>query len=136
MNFKSASSFFVVLVISTAAFAADVDTSKLPPPSSKTGVTYEQDIKPIFDATCIKCHGETKPKGKLRLDSLAGIKKGSEDGPVIEPANSAKSMLVLNIAHLGDEDDYMPPPKNKMGLKQLTPEQIGLVRAWIDQGAN
>jgi len=122
--------------MSTAAFAADVDTSKLPPASTKTGVTYAQDIKPIFDATCIKCHGQQKPKGKLQLDTRDGILKGSKDGKVVVPGNSAKSDLVIDIAHLGDEDDFMPPPKNKMGLKQLTPDQIGLVRAWIDQGAN
>ncbi len=135
MNVKSAFAITTVLGITACAFAADVDTSKLPAASTKTGVTYATDIKPIFDASCIKCHGEQKPKAKLRLDSLAGVVKGGEDGKVIEPGNSAKSMLVLNIAHLGDEDDFMPPPKNKLGLKKLTDEQIGLVRAWIDQGA-
>ena len=136
MKFKFAIAIFALMGVSAAAFAADVDTSKLPPPSAKTGVTYATDIKPIFDATCIKCHGDQrKPNAKLRLDSLAGVMKGGEDGKVVEPGNSAKSMLVLNVAHLGDEDDYMPPPKNKLGLKQLTPEQIGLIRAWIDQGA-
>lgn len=134
MNLNSALATLVVLGISTAAFAADVDVSKLPPDSTKTGVTYEQDIKPIFDASCVKCHNGPKAKGKLHLDSLAGILKGSEDGPVVETGNSAKSVVVLNVAHLGDEDDFMPPPKNRMGLKQLTPEQIGLIRAWIDQG--
>jgi len=135
MIFKSAAAVLAVAALSTAAFAADVDTSKLPPPSTRTGVTYAKDIKPIFDTTCIKCHGETKPKGKLQLNSLEGALKGSKDGKVIEPGNSAKSDLVLAVAHLGDEDDFMPPPKNKLGLKQLTPEQIGLIRAWIDQGA-
>jgi hypothetical protein len=135
MNVKSATAILILLGTSSAAFAANVDTSKLPPPSSKTGVTYVQDIKPIFDATCIKCHDGQKPKAKLRLDSLEGVMKGGEDGKVVEPGNSAKSMLVHNIAHIGDPDDYMPPPKNKMGLKQLKPEQIGLIRAWIDQGA-
>jgi mono/diheme cytochrome c family protein len=117
------------------AFAADVDTSKLPAASTKTGVTYAADIKPIFDTSCVKCHGEQKPKGKLRLDNLEGILKGGEDGKVVAPGNSAKSPLLSNIAHLGDEDDFMPPPKNKLGIKKLTDEQIGLVRAWIDQGA-
>ncbi len=51
------------------------------------------------------------------------------------PARARKACSVLNIAHLGDEDDFMPPPKNKLGPKKLTDEQIGLVRAWIDQGA-
>jgi mono/diheme cytochrome c family protein len=135
MNFKSAFAITTALGFAAAAVAADVDISKLPAASTKTGLTYASDIKPIFDASCAKCHGEQKPKAKLRLDNLEGALRGSENGKVIEPGNSAKSPLVLNIAHLGDPDDFMPPPKNKLGLKKLTDEQIGLVRAWIDQGA-
>jgi mono/diheme cytochrome c family protein len=135
MNVKTRFAIAATFGIAACTFAADVDTSKLPAPSTKTGVTYATDIKPIFDATCIKCHGDQKPKAKLTLTSLAGVLKGGEDGKVVEPGNSAKSMLVLNIAHLGDEDDFMPPPKNKLGLKKLTDDQIGLIRAWIDQGA-
>jgi mono/diheme cytochrome c family protein len=134
MNLK-ASIITVALGISCAAFAEDVDTSKLPPASAQTGVTYATDIKPILDASCIKCHGAQKPKAKLRLDSLEGVLKGGQDGKVVESGNSAKSMLVLNVAHVGDPDDFMPPAKNKLGIKQLTPEQVGLIRAWIDQGA-
>jgi mono/diheme cytochrome c family protein len=114
---------------------AKVDTSKLPPASSKQGVTYATDIKPIFDKSCIKCHGAEKQKGKLRLDSLEAALKGGQDGKVIEPGKSADSMLVQNVAHIGDEDDYMPPPDNKDKIPPLTKDQIGLVRAWIDQGA-
>ena len=113
---------------------AAVDTSKLPPASDKQGVTYTTDIKPIFDKSCIKCHGSEKQKGKLRLDSLQAALKGGED-KVIEPGKSADSILVHNIAHIGDEDDFMPPPDNKDKIQPLTKEQIGLVRAWIDQGA-
>jgi mono/diheme cytochrome c family protein len=114
---------------------ADVDISKLPPASDKTGVTYAADIKPIFEKSCIKCHGAEKQKGKLRLDSLEAVLKGGQDGKVVEPGASAKSMLVHNVAHIGDEDDYMPPPDNKDKIPPLTKEQIGLIRAWIDQGA-
>ena len=133
---------FLAVIAATAAVSllragddSAVDTSKLPPPSDKKGVTYDTDIKPIFDASCVKCHNGPKAKGKLHMDSLAAIMKGSEDGVVIKPGNSAGSMLVINIAHLGDKDDYMPPPGNKANIKNLTPEQIGLIRAWIDQGA-
>lgn len=118
-----------------AAQAKDIDTSKLPPPSPRQDITYEKDIKPIFENSCVKCHSGEKPKGKLRLDSLENVKKGGVDGKVVEPGNSAKSMLIINVAHLGDKDDYMPPPKNKLKIKPLTNEQIGLLRAWIDQGA-
>jgi hypothetical protein len=41
---------------------------------------------------------------------------------------------VANIAYLGDEDDWMPPPKDKK-FPKFTPEEVGIVRAWIDQGA-
>jgi hypothetical protein len=115
--------------------AADVDISKLPPASDKKGVTYAADIKPIFEKSCLKCHGAQKQKGKLRLDSLEAALKGGQDGKVVEPGASAKSMLVHNVAHLGDEDDYMPPPDNKDKIPPLTKDQIGLIRAWIDQGA-
>ena len=112
-----------------------VDVSKLPPASDKKDVTYAKDIKPMFDKSCINCHGPDKQKGKLRLDSLQAALKGGQDGKVIEPGDSAKSVLVHNVAHLGDEDDYMPPPDNKDKIPPLTKEQIGLIRAWIDQGA-
>src|SRR5437762_7299038 len=100
--------------------AGKIDSSKLPPASTKQGVTYAADIKPIFDKSCIKCHGPEKQKGKLRLDSLAAALKGGEDGKVIEVGQSAKSMLVHNVAHVGDEDMFMPPPDNKDKIPQLT----------------
>jgi len=125
------------LVIPLVSFGADkkVDTSKLPPPADAKGVTYDKDIKPIFQKSCIKCHGSEKQKGKLRLDSLDAALKGGEGGKVVLPGDSAGSVLVHNVAHIGDEDDYMPPPDNKDNIPPLSKEQISLIRAWIDQGA-
>ena len=119
------------------AYAADTKEAeaKLPPASTKTGLTYTKDIKPIFDKSCTRCHGAERPKGRLRLDSLEGILKGGEDGKVIVAGDSAKSMLVRSVAHVGHPDSYMPPPRNKANIGPLTKEEIGLVRAWIDQGA-
>ena len=48
------------LVITQGADKKAVDLSKIPPASTKTGVTYATDIKPIFDKSCIKCHGAEK----------------------------------------------------------------------------
>ena len=135
MNGKTVIGGMGVLAVTILASAKDVDVSKLPPASSQKGVTYAKDIKPIFDKSCVSCHGAEKQKAKLRLDSLAATLKGGEDGKVIEPGNSAKSMLVHNVARVGDEDKWMPPPDNKAKIPQLTAEQVGLIRAWIDQGA-
>ena len=118
-----------------AAEKKGVDLSKLPPTSDKIGVTYATDIKPMLEKSCLRCHDGVKPKAKLRLDSLEGVLKGGEDGKVILAGDSAGSMLVHNVAHLGNVDGYMPPPRNKAGIQPLTKEQIGLIRAWIDQGA-
>ncbi len=116
-----------------AARAADkkIDASKLPPAASKKGVTYAADIKPIFEKSCFKCHGAEKQKGKLRLDSLEAAVKGGENGPILKAGKSAESGIVAAIARL-DEDEAMPPADKG---EPLTKEQIGLVRAWIDQGA-
>jgi hypothetical protein len=124
-----------LLATQAADKSSTIDASKLPPPSDKKGVTYAGDIKPIFEKSCMKCHGAEKQKGKLRLDSLEAVLKGGEDGKVVEPGNSAKSMLVANVSHVGDEDMFMPPPDNKDKIPPLTKDQIGLIRAWIDQGA-
>ncbi len=112
----------------TASAAAKKD---LPPASKKTGLTFDKDIKPIFETSCVECHGEKKSKGKLKLDTLANSLKASENGKSIVPGKSAESSLVKAIARL-NEDDAMPPEGKG---KPLTAEQIGLIRAWIDQGA-
>ncbi|HTR43249.1 MAG TPA: c-type cytochrome domain-containing protein [Pseudomonadales bacterium] len=120
-----------------AAFGlAATHAADLPPASTKTGVTFDTDIKPIFMATCMPCHssaGPKKPRAGLALDSLAATVKGGKDGPVLKAGDSAHSDLVLSVAHVGDDpDSFMPKGKN---AKPLTAEQVGLIRAWIDQGA-
>lgn len=120
-----------VLVAGATVLAADVDVSKLPPAATQTGITFDKDIKPIFEKSCFKCHGPEKKKGDLRVDSLEATLKGGENGPNVVKGNSAKSTLVHSIARL-NEDEAMPPEGKG---EPLTKEQIGLVRAWIDQGA-
>ena len=136
--------------------APAVDLSKLPPASARKDVTYDKDIKPLFEASCIKCHGAERPKAGLRLDSLAAVLKGSKEGKVIEVGKSEKSPLVIAVSQL-DPEMSMPPkkgggrgqrpggpgapggdaakPNQGPPPKPLTPEQVGLVRAWVDAGA-
>lgn len=116
-----------------ALVAADakVDLGKIPAASDKKGLTYAKEIKPIFEKSCFGCHGPEKQKGKLRFDSLDAALKGSENGKVLEPGKSDKSPLLALIARL-DPDAAMPPDGKG---DPLTKEQIGLIRAWIEQGA-
>src|SRR5262245_56391791 len=123
----------IALSTAIASHAAEPDLKKLPAPAAKTGVTYDADIRPILEkAGCFKCHGAEKQKAKLRVDSLAAIKKGSENGPIFEAGKSEKSTLVHSVARILDEDLNMPPEDKG---EPLTKDQVALVRAWIDQGA-
>lgn len=126
--------FFTASLAASAVIvghAAAPDISKLPPASDKKDLTYAKDIKPIFEKSCFKCHGPEKQKGKLRLDSLEAVKKGGEDGEMIIAGQSTKSPLILQVAGL--VEDAQMPPEGKGD--PLTKEQIGLLRAWVDQGA-
>jgi len=138
--------YLIGLGLLAALSAPAVDISKLPPPSARKDVTYAKDIKPLFDASCIDCHGAEKKKAGLRLDSLEAVLKGSKEGKVVEVGKSEKSSLVIAVSQL-DPEMTMPPKKKGGGggaggsggggqpPKPLTPEQVGLVRAWIDAGA-
>lgn len=139
MRTKQITATLAALALASSVLVAPaqtkIDKTKLPPAADKKGVTFAADVKPIFEKACVKCHGAEKPKARLRLDTLEGTLKGGDNGKVIEAGKSADSALVHNVAWLGDEDYFMPPKGNKAGIAQLTKEEVGLIRAWIDQGA-
>ena len=123
------------LGLAVSAAAQDA-AATMPPASTKQGVTYATDIKTILDASCAKCHSGNQPKARLKLDSLEGALKGIKDGKILTAGDSANSFIVKSVAHVtADHDTWMPPLQNRAGIKPLTPDQIGLIRAWIDQGA-
>src|SRR3954465_12504068 len=96
------------------------------PMARAEAVDFVRDVQPIFKTTCYECHGEKKPKGKLRLDSKALAMKGGHGGPATLPGKTHESYLVKRIRGEGNEDQ-MPldhPP--------LTAAQIKLIETWID----
>ncbi len=117
-------------LLSAVAVAAEVDVSKLPPPAQKQ-VDFGHDIKPILEQTCLRCHGPEKPKARFRLDNRESALKGGENGIDIIPGDSAKSPLIHYVARLVEDMEMPPPGKGD----PLTPEQVGLLRTWINQGA-
>ena len=166
-----------------SAAAADIDWSKLPPASTKTGLTFTNDIQPLFKASCVGCHSGNRPRAQLRLDTLEGVTKGTEKGPILTAGDGTNSLLVKAVSQLDSETAMPPKPRARRGgpggapgmmspngvagpdggqapnfggapggpqgtnaagmrgrgfgpqSKPLTAEQVGLVRAWIDQGA-
>ena len=108
---------------------AATDPAKLPP-TATAKVSFERDIVPLFENSCVSCHGPKRTENGLRLDSSEGALKGGEHGPAFVAGKSADSLLVQVTAGVHAELAQMPKKGDK-----LTPEQIGLLRAWIDQGA-
>jgi hypothetical protein len=170
----------------SSALAADkfdfdkLDLSKLPPAAGKKDLTYAKDIKPVLEASCLRCHGQQRPKANLRLDNLEGVLHGGKDGKVVVAGDSKHSPLIIAAAQIDDKtamppkrrpggpggaggggNGPTPPPGGSGGgdnngaprppggqggpggpggfggppAKPLTAEQVGLIRAWIDQGA-
>ena len=100
------------------------------PPAATRPVEFVADIQPIFEAKCLKCHGPEKQKSEYRLDQKETALKGGENhAPNIRPGDGAESPLLRFVAGLDPE--LRMPPKGE-GLSR---EQLGLLRAWIDQGA-
>ena len=127
--------YLAILGIASVAVAAEPDISKLPPPAAKKDLTYAKDIKPMLENSCLKCHSGEKPKSKYKLDTREAMIKGGESGDAaIIPGKSEKSPLVHFIADLV-VDMEMPPLDKREKYPAFTKDQIGLIRAWIDQGA-
>lgn len=103
-----------------------------PRPAGFARTVYGARIVPIFQRSCVSCHGPTKEKGGLRLDSFAGLVDGGDDGPVVEPWLPRDSELVRRITLPPSDDDFMP----NNGKNILTPDEVKVIEAWIAAGAS
>jgi mono/diheme cytochrome c family protein len=100
------------------------------PPAAKEKIDFVRDVQSILSQNCWSCHGASKQKAGLRLDSGPAAMQGGDSGRALQPGDSARSLMIQRVSGLGDQP-AMPP-----GNKRLTPKQIGILRAWIDQGAD
>ncbi len=86
---------------------------------------FEQDVKALFAAKCVKCHGGEKAKSGLDLRTATAVKQGGDTGPSVVAGNPAKSLLFDQIT-----SGMMPPGK----AAKLTPAEIAIVKTWIEGG--
>jgi WD40 repeat protein len=116
---------------------SDVNPSK-PIPIAKLKhpkpVDFDKEILPILKNNCLACHNKTTAKGRLVLETPQEILKGGDSGPAAAPKKSGSSLMLKAASHQ-IEDTVMPPPANKVQAADLTPEELGLIKLWIDQGA-
>ena len=115
--------------LAVRASAQQVDPSQLPP-AALTRVDFVREIQPILAQRCYSCHGPDKEENDLRWDVKAVALKGGTSGPAIIPGRSDDSRMIHLVS--GMEKNLVMPMRGE----RLTPAQIGLLRAWIDQGAD
>jgi uncharacterized membrane protein len=94
-------------------------------------LVYEHVVQPLLTKYCVECHGTEKQKGKLRLDSLAELMKGGENGAVVVAGDAGRSSIVARALLPISDDDHMPPEDKP----QLAPEELAVIRFWIERGA-
>ena len=102
-------------------------------PRRKKQVDFVRHVQAIFRKHCYTCHGPEVQEGGLRLDARKHAFAGSDNGKIIVPGESDGSLLFHLIAGTDKEGRLMPPKDEGAPLSK---EQIAIVRAWIDTGAN
>lgn len=119
----------VLLVVAASAQAkfTPEQRAKLPPAASGT-VDFKRDVQPIIEKSCVKCHGRGRDKGGFVVDTRESILKGGDSGPAVIEGKSKESLLIELVSGI-DPDNVMPDKGTK-----LTAKEVGVLRAWIDQG--
>ena len=105
----------------------------LPKAKAETKVAFNRDIRPILAEACFHCHGPDpgSRKAGLRLDREDGLFAKRDEGEVVVKGAPDKSLLYRRLI-TKDADEVMPPPDSH---KELKPDQIAVVKRWIEQGA-
>lgn len=102
-------------------------------PAQGDPVDFDRDVLPVLQGNCLPCHNRTTSKADLLLESPADMIRGGESGPALVPGKASESLLFRMSTH--EARPRMPPKDNKVNAVDLTPEQLGLLATWIDQGA-
>lgn len=127
-----------VLVVSVAADLCAQEAASRPAvipverPRRTQPVDFQEDLLPFLQPNCLPCHNRTTPKADLLLETPADILRGGESGPAAIPGKASESLLLKLSTH--EAKPRMPPKDNKANAASLTPAELGLLAAWIDEG--
>ncbi len=94
---------------------------------------FEQDVQPIIDNKCVACHNVGIAESRLILEDVPGMLKGGKRGPALVAKDPAKSLIYLLAAR--SHDPVMPPLPNSASATAFTPQELGILKLWIEEGA-
>ena len=126
MNNKTLPPAVALVALSLLAQSAGLPVASL---NRKTPVDFQDEILPMFRSNCLACHNQTKSKADVNLETPEKI----SESDIVVPGKPMESLLFQTSAHL--EDPAMPPKENKTSAKSLNPNQLALLKLWIEQGA-
>jgi mono/diheme cytochrome c family protein len=89
-------------------------------------------VEPVFAQNCASCHGRSRQKNGLRLDSYEAVMRGGKSGPAVKAGDLGNSGLFQRISSPPGSDKIMPPK----GKTPLSADQIKLIELWISSGAS
>jgi uncharacterized membrane protein len=101
-------------------------------PNGGPNTFYGARIQPLFSGHCVNCHGRSKHKNNLRLDSYEATMRGGSHGVVIKAGDSKGSELLRRVTLPHADDDFMPADKKR----PLSVGDIKFIEAWISSGAS
>jgi WD40 repeat protein len=132
---RSALAVFAVVVATVAPCRADDAAQAIQPVDPQLGraVDFNLDVFPVFEAKCLACHNKTTHESDLVLENVESILKGGGSGPAVSAGKPDESLLYKAAARA--EEPHMPPLPNKVAAKPLTPQELGTLRKWIEEGA-
>jgi hypothetical protein len=104
-------------------------------PKNERKIDFVQQVKPLLERSCTACHSGATPRGLFPIDGRDALLKGGASGEAaIVPGHSETSPLIGYVS--GNVPDLeMPPKAQRKRFPGLRADEVALLRAWIDQGA-
>ncbi len=104
-----------------------LERSMNPGAGKNAGISFSKQVAPILAKNCLGCHDDTA-RGRLRLDTFAGMRQGGMSGPLLVPGNAQRSLLMAKLVFPG-------PQRMPKGRGPLAPNDLKTIATWISQGA-
>jgi hypothetical protein len=114
------------LVLATLLMFGRLTLSAADDPGTQANEFFEKEVRPVLIERCLKCHGDDKPKGGLKLTSRASFLKGGDTGPAAVEKKPGESLFIHAISY---QDELKMPPKTKLADKE-----VKTLTRWVELG--
>jgi hypothetical protein len=104
-------------------------------PKAEPKIDFARQIKPLLERSCAGCHGGEKPRAHFRVDGRDAILKGGASGEAAIVAGHSENSPLIDHVSGKLPDSEMPPKAQRKRFPALKTDEVALLRAWIDQGA-